>query len=551
MKNKPTVFVILLALVLGLPFLLRKDRTDQGAADVRLVVITPHTESIRKEFALGFEQWYREKTGKSVYLDYRVIGGTSEIAQYVESEYANAFRNYWTGKQGREWSLTVQESFMNPRIELDDTPENDNEAEAARRAFLGSEISSGLDVFFGGGAYDFSTQARKGTLVRSRLLETHGDWFQRSAERGQIPEAIPQYYAGEQYFDAAGRWFGAALSSYGIIFNRDVLKRLGIEEGLTQWEDLGDPRLMGQIAVCDPTKSGSMNQAFEMMVQQQIQQVLNAGGQDERAKKEGIEQGWMRGLQLIQRISANARYFTDTSQKPNIDVGMGDCAAGMSIDFYGRFQQEAVLSRSEGNRFGFVTPQGGSTVSCDPIGIFRGAPHRELAEVFLEYVLSLEGQKLWNYRVGTDGGPQVYALRRLPIRPELYGAPYNEMRSDLAVNPYLATSDFEYHREWTGHLFSELRVIVRICFMDTRKELVDAWKAIHRARAEGRQIDANRAFEVFSDLDRISYEEASTTIDAALNGPSIDEVRLARELSVHFRDQYNRAKSIANGALRK
>ena len=41
-------------------------------------------------------------------------------------------------------------------------------------------------------------------------------------------------------------------------------------------------------------------------------------------------------------LAANARYFTDSSQKPPIDVAQGDCAAGICIDFYGRAQAEAV-----------------------------------------------------------------------------------------------------------------------------------------------------------------------------------------------------------------
>jgi ABC-type Fe3+ transport system substrate-binding protein len=31
----------------------------------------------------------------------------------------------------------------------------------------------------------------------------------------------------------------------------------------------------------------------------------------------------------------------------------------------------------------YVTPAGGSSVSCDPIGLVRGAPHRELAVRFI------------------------------------------------------------------------------------------------------------------------------------------------------------------------
>lgn len=553
MQNLGKVWILVAMLaVIGLPLALKRESGTLLSGEDRVVIITPHTESIRQEFGHAFRAWYEAKTGRSVQVDYRVIGGTSEIAKFLNSEYTNAFRNHWTGALGREWNQRVQESFANGRIELAAEAAADDEAQAARRAYLASEVSSGIDLFFGGGTYDFSVQARAGHLVKSRVLETHPDWFQETGTPGEIPAGIPRTFAGETFWDAQGRWFGAVLSSYGIIYNRALLERLGIAEEPRQWADLADPLYFGQIAVCDPTKSGSMTQAFEMIVQQQMQRRLQTLLDEGRAltpqlERQAVEEGWDIGMRLIQKIAANARYFTDTSQKPNIDVAMGDCAAGMSIDFYGRFQQENILERSGSDRFGFWTPLGGSTISADPIGLLRGAPNREVAELFIEFVLSLEGQKLWNFEVGAEGGPQVFALRRPPIRPELYGPAYNALRSDADYVPYIEAKAFSYRSDWTGRLFSELRTLIRICFIDVRKELVAAWAAIIDARKAGRTADAERAEALLSDLSRISYREAETTIDAALKAPRIEEVRLARDLSEHFRQQYIAARRIAEG----
>jgi iron(III) transport system substrate-binding protein len=548
MKGKGSLFTLAaMAVVIGLPFLLRDKGPVTRFADDTVVVITPHTESIRQEFARAFERWYEQRTGRTVYVDYRVIGGTSEIGKFLDSEYTNSFRNHWVGELGREWTLAVQEAFNNPRVEPAADPRDDTPEQAARRAFLASAASSGIDVFFGGGAYDFSVQAAKGALVDAGLLQRFPDWFQETAEPGEAPPAIPRILAGEAYYDAGGRWFGAVLSSYGIIYNRDALRRLGIDKEPRQWADLADPRYFGQIAVCDPTKSGSMNQAFEMLLQQQMQLAAaeQPAAQDPAA---AIRLGWMRGMRMIQKISANARYFTDTSQKLNIDVGMGDCAAGMSIDFYGRFQQENILERSGDARFGFHIPVGGTTVSADPVGLLRGARNRAQAEAFIEFVLSLEGQKLWNFEVGAPGGPDTFSLRRLPIRPELYHEQWNHLRSDPDFNPYEAAADFTYHREWTGHLFSSIRTIIRIAFIDVRPELVGAWSAIIEARQAGRHEAADAAEAVLADLSRISHDEAATTIAAALKAPRIEEVRLARQLSDHFRRQYLLARAIARGS---
>ena len=196
-------------------------------------------------------------------------------------------------------------------------------------------------------------------------------------------------------------WFGSVISSFGIVYNRDAIKRLGFAAAPAQWADLGDPRFIGEIALCDPTKSGSITMAFENVIQQQMQAQLPATSSEAAA----VRAGWMTGLQLIQRIGANARYFTDTSQKPPIDVADGDCAAGLCIDFYGNQQAEAVLRRGDSNRVGFTSPVGGTAYSVDPIALLRGAPNRHAAELFLEYALSSTAR---------SSGTSVRALRVVP-----------------------------------------------------------------------------------------------------------------------------------------
>src|SRR4029079_12661553 len=105
----------------------------------------------------------------------------------------------------------------------------------------------------------------------------------------------------------------------------------------------------------------------------------------------------------------------------------GDAAVGMCIDYYGRFQAEAAAEAGRPGRVGFVTARGETSITPDRIAMLRGAPHRELAIAFIEFVLSDEGQKLWSFRRGTPGGPERYTLRRPPIVPHLH---------DPAVAPY-------------------------------------------------------------------------------------------------------------------
>ena len=517
-----------LAVVLGIPFLLQPAEDLLSDADETLVVLTPHNEAIRYEFSRAFRDWYREKTGRKVSIDWRLVGGTSEIARYLKSEYLNAFRREWLGA-GLKWTSEVEAAFDNPRLELPEDPANDNAGQVARRAFLASTTGIGVDLFFGGGAYDFIQQAQAGRLVNSGLLEAKPEWFHE--------DSIPQMVSGEPFYDKEGRWIGTCLSSFGICYNTDSLQRLGITTLPASWNDLTDPRLYQQVALADPTKSGSAAKAFEMVIQQQMQERVKEGGAEERVM---LAEGWVRGLQLLQKAAANARYFTDAAPKVPMDVSLGNAAIGMCIDFYGRFQSEAVRLANGDSRLQYFTPVGGSSVGVDPIGLLRGAPNREVAVAFMEFVLSLEGQKLWNFKVGAPGGPEHYALRRLPIRKELYSPEYARFRSDPEVFPYVEAKDFTYHEAWTGPVFRPMSFIVRVMCLDTHDELAAAWRALIKAGFPP------QASEVFRTMDGVGWAEARGEINDALRSPDrINEVRLAKQLSDQFRAQYRETIRLA------
>ncbi|MBS0633531.1 MAG: extracellular solute-binding protein [Verrucomicrobia bacterium] len=540
---KRLLIILALVVTVALPFVLRPKRTETQRADVTLVVITPHNEAIRQEFGAAFQQWYRARTGKTVALDWRVIGGTSEINRFIEGEYVAAFRNYWEGKQRKGWSTEVQAGFANAKLPADAPAA----VQEARAAFLASDVGCGIDVFFGGGSYDLAAHAAAGRLVPAAVFKLHPEWF--------VDGVIPRSFSGEQYWDGQGRWFGNVVSSYGILCNRDSLTRLGLKPPQV-WADLADPRYVGELALADPTKSSSIAKAFENLIQQQMQLRLAAlraahPAADEAAlEAQAVREGWREGLRIIQRLGANARYFTDSSQKPPIDVAQGDCAAGICIDFYGRAAAEVAEHRSGGpGRLVFVTPHGGTVNSVDPIGLLRGAPHREAAELFLEFTLSLDGQKLWNFKPGTDGGPRRYALRRMPVRADFYQhTEWQALRSDPEADPYEEKDGLVYQPAWTGSLFRETSLAIRVMCLDTHPELSRAWRAIIAAGMPP------SALEKLGQLDAVGYDVVRTRFKAALAAKDrTEELRLATRLGAEFRRIYAEAEAEANrvAALRR
>jgi hypothetical protein len=390
-------------------------------------------------------------------------------------------------------------------------------------------------LLFGTGSAEAALQASAGRLVDAGLLRAHPEWF----GEGGIPETA----GGKVLWDRKGRWLGSCLSLFGICHNRDSLQRLRLKKAPDQWSDLADPAYFGELALADPSKSGAAASAFEMLVHQQMNLVAaeRAHGGDappETDEMSARSEGWTRAARLIRRITANTRYFSSAGTQPTLDIAMGDAAAGMCIDFYGRSQSETPGGGA--GRLAFVTPHGGTAVDTDPIGLFRGAPHRELAAAFIAFVLSPEGQKLWNFRVGTPGGPARYALRRLPIVPALYAAPFAALRSDPGESPYDEAQAFVYHPAWTAPLVRALTFIIRVTCLDPHEELATAYRDLFRAGFPP------RATALFDDVGLIDYEAASGPIRSAVaSGNPVDEAALANRMLKAVRAQYRQVSHLA------
>jgi ABC-type Fe3+ transport system substrate-binding protein len=502
--------------VVSLPYLARSRRAPSPigvATSERVVVMTPHNEAVRYEFGRAFRE-YMAKKGRRVEVDWRTPGGSAEISRYLTSEYQASFARRWAHELGHPWSAKIAGGIMSPALATT-VPD---EVSAARQAFLASDVGCGVDVLFGGGSGEHIRHASAGRLVDSGIIARHPELFG--------PTGIPAEVGGQIYWDRQGRWIGTCLSSFGICFNRDVLARLRVAQPLS-WEALADPKLNGELALADPTKSGSVGKAFETIIQAEMQRA-------------GPVEGWARAVRLIRRIGGNARYFTDSSSKVPVDVAMGDAAAGICIDFYGRFQSEAVDAAGRVGQVGFATARGESVVDADPVGLLRGAPHRELAIEFMEFVLSEEGQRVWGFRRHTPGGPERYALRRLPILPALYAPEWNAYRADPAENPYDEARQFSYREAWTGPLMGAITFVIGVMCVDTETELAEAYRALAAAGFPP------RAAALFDDLSLVDYATVSGPIRAAIKSADPLEVALwTRKLVRHFRDLYGRVATLA------
>jgi ABC-type Fe3+ transport system substrate-binding protein len=475
MLRRTLIAIAPLILIVALPLIMRRDEVHDDPDAEQLVIISPHNEAIRWEFENAFQTYCRDKLGRRVDIDWRTPGGTSEIVRYLSGAYVGSFRQVWE-QQGKRWTGKVEAGFLNRKLNQDEAAP---EAWEARQTFLDSSVGVGIDILFGGGEYDLGNLAKQGILVPAGVRARHPEWF--AGDKPILSDGL----SGEIWADKQDRYYGACLSSFGICYNLDRLAALGYDienpdDLPSSWADLADPRLYGQVGAADPSKSGSITKCFEMLIQQQMADTVRAAGPDltDEQMTKAVGEGWVDAMELVRRIGGNARYYTFSASKVPVDVARGNLAAGMCIDFYGGTQAEWEQNHVGRETMRYVTPAGGSSISADPIGILRGAPNRELAEIFLDFVLSEDGQKLWNYRVGEPGGPKQYALRRPPIRRDMYTPEHRSHMSDPDVRPFELAEQFEYHGAWTGPLFGLIRVQLRAMVIDTHPELRRAWRAI-------------------------------------------------------------------------
>ncbi len=431
--NKTAVIIIgfCLAILFGVPLFFRGDYLVIPENAKQVIIISPHNEQIRHEFGRGFALWHDATYGEQAQVVWSVPGGTSEIRRMLISQYIHALE---TGK----------------------------------------EPGGEADLVFGGGSYEHS--------VLKKIIKT--DFKGVEVETTiSVPATIKQDVLDEVYgenligditiYDPEGYWHGLALSGFGIVYNNEVLADLEIESPTT-WEALCNPALFGKLALVNPAQSGSVTTAFEAILK---------------------NLGWKHGWEVLRRAAANARYFSASSLKPPADVSQGDAAMGICIDFYGRYQAQAVMSSGGGDRVGYIDPPSATMIDPDPISLLRGAPNEEMALRFITYCMTIDAQALWQFQLDDDAddnlGPDTFELRRMPVRREMYSI-YMERMVDK-VNPYETARPAPYPdrnmRAFIGPIFSAMA-------MNNHEELMHAWEAIFTHPAYPRTTGIVTALDV-------------------------------------------------------
>lgn len=453
-----------LVIIVGLPVVGKwTRRTAEGAGTVAmpgaqtLVVVTPHIEQIRLEFGLAFAKWYKKNYGTDAQIDWRTPGGTSEIRKLLESQAEAAVA-------AGACTIIPPRALKRKGSEKNELPE----------AIIDREKADLPDVFMGGGSFEHS--AVKSGIVTTAVVDGKPTKVRVriSAPPGPAPftkdylESVygPVNQVGvERLYDDDQFWFGTALSGFGIVYNRDLLRELGVPEP-TSFAELGDPRLFKRVALADPRLSGSVATLYDS--------ILN-------------KEGWDKGWRILREMSANARYFSSSSTQPPLDVSQGECAIGVAIDFYGRGQSQSLIkpgANPSSSRVGYIDPPGATYVDADPASIINGARHPELARRFIEFCLTDEAQALWQFApldqspgVAGDGlGPLHERLRRMPVKPKMYAKYLDRFTDKTNAFEIASKTPLRGWRDAIGPLMGAFAI-------DNMPQMHEAWQALCAARA--------------------------------------------------------------------
>ncbi len=315
---------------------------------VKLVIISPHNRDIQKEYERAFSIYHATEFGKRVEIEWRDVGGGSTAI-------LNHLRNIY-----------------------------------------GSSDTSGMDIVWGGGDFNFKKMAEEGILQKMRISD-------------DVLKNIPYTFSGLNMYDKEKRWCGSAISGFGILFNVPLLKQLNVTPP-ARWEDLGEKRYFGLIGLADPTQSGSAAASYEMIVQ----------------SAESWQAGWARLLSILgnsRRIYAGAGDAAEAL--PSGEVAVASC-----IDYYGI---NRVIKYP--GTLKYISPKGETAFNPDPIAILKNPPNPEVAQRMVDFVLSIKGQALWALPAGDPDGPLEASLGRLPIRKDVYEIYSGRLMPEI-TNPY-------------------------------------------------------------------------------------------------------------------
>ncbi len=364
--------------------------------------------------------------------------------------------------------------------------------------FEGRNVDAGMktpDLMFGGG------------LSYHRALAAKDRCF--AMDLGDALAGIPADVHGLPTRDDKNRWVATGLSSFGILFNDADCTARGVEPPST-WTDLADPRFSGWLSIADPAKSGSNRQCMMLILQ---------------------HQGWDEGWGTLVRILANARVLESGSVRGHDQIASGVMLGGFSVNFDGlrRVQENPGSLR-------YINPSGATAVTPDIVSIVKTAADARLAEQFVKFCLSDEGQATWS-ALADGEGHSSHTLYHYPIKPSLYES--HQGKLSVPDNPFETDLGVQVDQKLAAKQSKALVHVAAAICNENHILLQQVWSAIRDAGMP--KVAVDKLCEPI-----VSEREAFEAI-AGLKGGDSDTAALRKKWSVAFRSQLEAVMALATG----
>lgn len=215
-----------------------------------------------------------------------------------------------------------------------------------------------------------------------------------------IPEKIGRYTVN----DPAGKFFGFAMSGYGIMWNERYARANKLPEP-KEWADLARPVFYDHVSIASPARSGTTHLTIEAILQ---------------------GEGWDKGWATIKAMAGNFNQIAERSFGVPDAVNSGQVGVGIVIDFF------AFSAQGAGFPVKFVYPSVTTLVPAN-IGIIANAPNKAGAEAFVEFLLSPVGQEVL----------LEPTIRRLPINPAVYDKAPKDFPNPFKDAVFTRMQDFD------------------------------------------------------------------------------------------------------------
>jgi ABC-type Fe3+ transport system substrate-binding protein len=332
----------------------------------------------------------------------------------------------------------------------------------------------------------------------------------------EIMARIPAKIGNFPIHDPNGKYFGFAISGYGLMWNKNYLKAHKLPAP-KEWTDLTNPRYFNHLVISAPSRSGTTHLTIETILQ---------------------AYGWEKGWALLLNAGANMGSITERSFGVPEAVISGQYGIGVVIDFFG------LSAIASGQPVEFAYPSLTSVVPAS-VGIVKGGPNPQEARAFVNYLLSEAGQIVLF-------APEI---ARLPVIPDLYAKapkdypdPFKKKMGGVEFNDGLSSG----RRDVVNSLYDHI-----ITFR--HNELRDAWKSIYNAEAtlaksksttaaQGKGMAAE-ARKLASQAPINDKRASDKEVTGAFKSKSGLKAQLETEWENFARANYSKAKELADKAL--